>query len=187
MVPTPVRRVPVSAVPPGEEGAVPASSLGCRQKPGPRVPWRGGPSLAPVRPLSLPPCPAERPPCPLSRHQLRTDSEKRSLAESGLSWLSEPEEKAPRKLEYDSSSLKMGPEWRRERRESGDGTPKAGELKKPAGLGPPGPLKKGRTPPVAVTSPITHTAQSALKVAGEPRHRAQGRGLLPWWLRSSGP
>lgn len=109
---------------------------------------------------------------------LRTDSEKRSLAESGLSWLSEPEEKAPRKLEYDSSSLKMGPEWRRERRESGDGTPKAGELKKPAGLGPPGPLKKGRTPPVAVTSPITHTAQSALKVAGKPEGKASDKAKL---------
>lgn len=190
MVPTPVRRVPVSAVPGGEEGAELASSLGCRQKPGPRVPWRGGPSSAPVCPLSLPPCPAERPLCPLSRHQLRTDSEKRSLAESGLSWFSESEEKAPRKLEYDSGSLKMEPagsKWRRERPESCDDTSKAGELKKPAGLGPPGPLKKGKTPPVAVTSPITHTAQSALKVAGEPGDRAQGRGLLPWWLLSSGP
>uniref|UniRef100_A0A8C2SCM2 Neuron navigator 1 n=1 Tax=Capra hircus TaxID=9925 RepID=A0A8C2SCM2_CAPHI len=112
---------------------------------------------------------------------LRTDSEKRSLAESGLSWFSESEEKAPRKLEYDSGSLKMEPagsKWRRERPESCDDTSKAGELKKPAGLGPPGPLKKGKTPPVAVTSPITHTAQSALKVAGKPEGKAADKAKL---------
>ncbi|XP_055439202.1 neuron navigator 1 isoform X1 [Bubalus kerabau] len=112
---------------------------------------------------------------------LRTDSEKRSLAESGLSWLSESEEKAPRKLEYDSGSLKMEPaasKWRRERPESCDDASKAGELKKPAGLGPPGPLKKGKTPPVAVTSPITHTAQSALKVAGKPEGKAADKAKL---------
>lgn len=57
--------------------------------------------------------------------------------------------------------------WRRERSESCDEAPaKGGELKKPVSLGPPGSLKKGKTPPVAVTSPITHTAQT-LKVAGE--------------------
>ncbi|XP_043779086.1 neuron navigator 1 isoform X11 [Cervus elaphus] len=112
---------------------------------------------------------------------LRTDSEKRSLAESGLSWFSESEEKAPRKLEYDSGSLKMetaGSKWRRERPESCDDASKAGELKKPAGLGPPGPLKKGKTPPVAVTSPITHTAQSALKVAGKPEGKAADKAKL---------
>uniref|UniRef100_A0A8C6CKI9 Neuron navigator 1 n=1 Tax=Moschus moschiferus TaxID=68415 RepID=A0A8C6CKI9_MOSMO len=112
---------------------------------------------------------------------LRTDSEKRSLAESGLSWFSESEEKTPRKLEYDSGSLKMEPagsKWRRERPESCDDASKAGELKKPAGLGPPGSLKKGKTPPVAVTSPITHTAQSALKVAGKPEGKAADKAKL---------
>ncbi|KAB0345047.1 hypothetical protein FD754_021973 [Muntiacus muntjak] len=112
---------------------------------------------------------------------LRTDSEKRSLAESGLSWFSESEEKAPRKLEYDSGSLKMetaGSKWRRERPESCDDASRAGELKKPAGLGPPGPLKKGKTPPVAVTSPITHTAQSSLKVAGKPEGKAADKAKL---------
>nr|XP_014335093.1 PREDICTED: neuron navigator 1 [Bos mutus] len=112
---------------------------------------------------------------------LRTDSEKRSLAESGLSWFSESEEKAPRKLEYDSGSLKMEPaasKWRRGRPESCDDASKAGELKKPAGLGPPGSLKKGKTPPVAVTSPITHTAQSALKVAGKPEGKAAAKAKL---------
>ncbi|XP_059269071.1 neuron navigator 1 isoform X5 [Mustela nigripes] len=112
---------------------------------------------------------------------LRTDSEKRSLAESGLSWFSESEEKAPKKLEYDSGSLKMEPgtsKWRRERPESCDDSSKIGELKKPVSLGHPGSLKKGKTPPVAVTSPITHTAQSALKVAGKPEGKATDKGKL---------
>ncbi|XP_044936938.1 neuron navigator 1 isoform X10 [Mustela putorius furo] len=112
---------------------------------------------------------------------LRTDSEKRSLAESGLSWFSESEEKTPKKLEYDSGSLKMEPgtsKWRRERPESCDDSSKIGELKKPVSLGHPGSLKKGKTPPVAVTSPITHTAQSALKVAGKPEGKATDKGKL---------
>lgn len=106
----------------------------------------------------------------MSSLQLRTDSEKRSLAESGLNWYGEPEEKAQKKMDYDSGSLKMehsSSKWRRERSESCDEVPaKGGEMKKPVTLGPPGSLKKGKTPPVAVTSPITHTAQT-LKVAGE--------------------
>lgn len=101
---------------------------------------------------------------------MRTDSEKRSLAENGLNWYGEPEEKAPKKMDYDSGSLKMehsSSKWRRERSESCDEAPaKGGEFKKPVSLGPPGSMKKGKTPPVAVTSPITHTAQP-LKVAGE--------------------
>ncbi|XP_038604646.1 neuron navigator 1 isoform X2 [Tachyglossus aculeatus] len=112
---------------------------------------------------------------------LRTDSEKRSLVESGLSWFSEAEEKAPRKLEYDSGSLKMEPgasKWRRERPESCEDSPKGGELRKPVSLGPPGSLKKGKTPPVAVTSPITHTAQNPLKVAGKPEGKAPDKGKL---------
>ncbi|XP_066095290.1 neuron navigator 1 isoform X6 [Saccopteryx bilineata] len=112
---------------------------------------------------------------------LRTDSEKRSLAESGLSWFSESEEKAPKKLDYDSGSLKMesgSSKWRRERPESCDDASKVGELKKPISLGHRGSLKKGKTPPVAVTSPITHTAQSALKVAGKPEGKAADKGKL---------
>ncbi|CAH7206807.1 Nav1 [Phodopus roborovskii] len=112
---------------------------------------------------------------------LRTDSEKRSLAESGLTWFSESEEKAPKKLEYDSGSLKMelgSSRWRRERPESCDDSSKGGELKKPISLGQPGSLKKGKTPPVAVTSPITHAAQSALKVAGKPEGKATDKGKL---------
>ncbi|XP_073888590.1 neuron navigator 1 isoform X13 [Macaca fascicularis] len=68
--------------------------------------------------------------------------------------------------------------WRRERPESCDDSSKGGELKKPISLGHPGSLKKGKTPPVAVTSPITHTAQSALKVAGKPEGKATDKGKL---------
>ncbi|XP_036091397.1 neuron navigator 1 isoform X3 [Rousettus aegyptiacus] len=112
---------------------------------------------------------------------LRTDSEKRSLAESGLSWFSESEDKGPKKPEYDSGSLKMEPgasKWRRERPESCDDSSKVGDLKKPISLGHPGTLKKGKTPPVAVTSPITHTAQSALRVSGRPEGKAADKGKL---------
>uniref|UniRef100_A0A8C0VLZ1 Neuron navigator 1 n=1 Tax=Cyanistes caeruleus TaxID=156563 RepID=A0A8C0VLZ1_CYACU len=112
---------------------------------------------------------------------LRTDSEKRSLAESGLSWYGEGEEKAPKKLDYDSSSLKMehgSSKWRREPSEGSEEGPKGGELKKPVSLGTPGSLKKGKTPPVAVTSPITHTAQSTLKVAGKPETKVTDKSKL---------
>ncbi|XP_053854411.1 neuron navigator 1 isoform X4 [Vidua macroura] len=112
---------------------------------------------------------------------LRTDSEKRSLAESGLSWYGEGDEKAPKKLDYDSSSLKMehgSSKWRREPSEGGEEGPKGGELKKPVSLGTPGSLKKGKTPPVAVTSPITHMAQSTLKVAGKPETKVTDKSKL---------
>lgn len=72
--------------------------------------------------------------------------------------------------------------WRRERPESCDDSSKGGELKKPISLGHPGSLKKGKTPPVAVTSPITHTAQSALKVAGELEYRRDKVGDLSWMV-----
>ncbi|NXJ08073.1 NAV1 protein, partial [Odontophorus gujanensis] len=112
---------------------------------------------------------------------LRTDSEKRSLAESGLSWYGEADDKAPKKLDYESSSLKMehgSSKWRREPAESCEEGSKGGELKKPVSLGTPGSLKKGKTPPVAVTSPITHTAQSTLKVAGKPETKATDKSKL---------
>ncbi|OXB72283.1 UNVERIFIED_CONTAM: hypothetical protein H355_003816 [Colinus virginianus] len=85
---------------------------------------------------------------------LRTDSEKRSLAESGLSWYGEADDKAPKKLDYESSSLKMehgSSKWRREPAESCEEGSKGGELKKPVSLGTPGSLKKGKTPPVALS------------------------------------
>ncbi|XP_065505556.1 neuron navigator 1 isoform X2 [Caloenas nicobarica] len=111
---------------------------------------------------------------------LRTDSEKRSLVESGLSWYGEGEDKVPKKLDYESSSLKMehGSKWRREPSEGGEEGSKGGELKKPVSLGTPGSLKKGKTPPVAVTSPITHTAQSTLKVAAKPETKGTDKSKL---------
>ncbi|XP_075051716.1 neuron navigator 1 isoform X2 [Mixophyes fleayi] len=104
---------------------------------------------------------------------LRTDSEKRSLAESGLSWHSEPEERGPRRMEYDSGSLKSEHGSSRWRREKNDDPPKS-EIKKPVTLGQP--LRKGKNPPVGVTSPITHTGQAALK--GKPEQKATDKSKL---------
>ncbi|XP_041945636.1 neuron navigator 1 isoform X2 [Alosa sapidissima] len=106
---------------------------------------------------------------------LRTDAEKRSLVESGLAWYSE-EGKVARKLDaggaYDTGSLKTEPSsrWKKSRPLEGAAHDKAGrEVKKPQSLGQPGNFKKGRNPPVGVTSPITHTSQSVLKVAAVPK------------------
>ncbi|XP_031422426.1 neuron navigator 1-like isoform X3 [Clupea harengus] len=110
---------------------------------------------------------------------LRTDAEKRSLVESGLSWYGE-EAKALRRSEggYDTGSLKTetSTKWKKSRTLDGGGggggggggsTGVKGELRKPQTLSQHGGggLKKGRNPPVGVTSPITHTSQSMLKVA----------------------
>ncbi|XP_016141321.1 neuron navigator 1 [Sinocyclocheilus grahami] len=101
---------------------------------------------------------------------LRTDAEKRSLVESGLAWYSE-DSKSLRTADgvYDTGSLKSEPssKWRKTRLPDGSAQDKTGkgELKKPQSLGQPGSFKKSRNPPVGVTSPITHTSQSVLKVA----------------------
>ncbi|XP_041860406.1 neuron navigator 1-like isoform X2 [Melanotaenia boesemani] len=102
---------------------------------------------------------------------MRTDAEKRSLVESGLSWDSDdnkPGRKSQGRSGYDTGSLKSesANKWKKTRLQ-GDGL-EAGkrELKKPQSLGQGNVLKKGRNPPVGVTSPITHTSQSGLKVAG---------------------
>ncbi|XP_040890015.1 neuron navigator 1 isoform X4 [Toxotes jaculatrix] len=100
---------------------------------------------------------------------LRTDAEKRSLVESGLSWYSE-DGKASHKLNscsYDTGSLKTEApsKWRKKPPSLSEDSMGKGELKKPQSLGQPGSFKKGRNPPVGVTSPITHTSQSMLKVA----------------------
>ncbi|XP_076870026.1 neuron navigator 1 isoform X3 [Brachyhypopomus gauderio] len=102
---------------------------------------------------------------------LRTDAEKRSLVESGFAWYSE-DSKAMRKSDsgaYDTGSLKTesSSKYRKSRPAEGAVQDKAvrGELKKPQCLGQPGGFKKGRNPPVGVTSPITHTSQSVLKLA----------------------
>ncbi|XP_069095014.1 neuron navigator 1 isoform X3 [Pleurodeles waltl] len=119
---------------------------------------------------------------------LRTDAEKRSLVESGLTWYSETEEKTPKKLEYDSGSLKMehSSRWRRERTESYGDEPAKGELKKPVTLGQPGSLKKGKNPPVAVTSPITHNVQSTLKVAGTCKSEAKATDKTKLAVKNTG-
>ncbi|XP_041743525.1 neuron navigator 1-like isoform X3 [Coregonus clupeaformis] len=112
---------------------------------------------------------------------LRTDAEKRSLVESGLSWYSE-DAKAARKMDggsYETGSLKTEnpSKWRKSSRpmeaDSEDAGVK-GEVRKPQSLGQPGNYnKKGRNPPVGVTSPITHTSQNVLKVAApKSDHRA---------------
>ncbi|XP_068185688.1 neuron navigator 1 isoform X2 [Antennarius striatus] len=100
---------------------------------------------------------------------MRTDAEKRSLVESGLSWDNEeakPNRKSQGSNIYDTGSLKSesANKWKKthvHREEGGKG-----ELRKPHTLGHGNMLKKGRNPPVGVTSPITHTSQSGLKVAG---------------------
>ncbi|KAK7131935.1 hypothetical protein R3I93_018484 [Phoxinus phoxinus] len=103
---------------------------------------------------------------------LRTDAEKRSLVESGLSWYSE-EGKAQCRNEgvYETGSLKAesSSKWKKSR--SQDDAVVKGELRKPQTLGhPPSGLKKSRNPPVGVTSPITHSSQSMLKVPGVPKN-----------------
>lgn len=103
--------------------------------------------------------------------QLRTDAEKRSLVESGLSWYSE-DGKSTHKLgssSFDSGSLKTEApsKWRKKPPSLSEDFGGKGELKKPQSLGQPGSFKKSRNPPVGVTSPITHTSQSMLKVAGD--------------------
>ncbi|KAM7005961.1 neuron navigator 1 [Tautogolabrus adspersus] len=104
-----------------------------------------------------------------SSAMLRTDAEKRSLVESGLSWYSE-DGKAGHKLDgssFDTGSLKTEApsKWRKKPPSLSEDFGCKGELKKPQSLGQPGSFKKGRNPPIGVTSPITHTSQSTLKVA----------------------
>lgn len=102
---------------------------------------------------------------------MRTDAEKRSLVESGLSWDSDdnkPSRKNQGSSIYETGSLKSesANKWKKTRPQ-GDGPEGGrGELKKPQTLGQGNVLKKGRNPPVGVTSPITHTSQSGLKLAG---------------------
>ncbi|XP_058487380.1 neuron navigator 1 isoform X2 [Solea solea] len=104
-----------------------------------------------------------------SSAMLRTDAEKRSLVESGLSWYSE-DGKANAKLSsssYDTGSLKteVPSKWRKKPPSLSEEPGSKCEMKKPQGFGQPGSFKKSRNPPVGVTSPITHTSQSMLKVA----------------------
>uniref|UniRef100_A0AAY5K8C5 AAA+ ATPase domain-containing protein n=1 Tax=Esox lucius TaxID=8010 RepID=A0AAY5K8C5_ESOLU len=124
--------------------------------------------------------------------QLRTDAEKRSLVESGLSWYSE-DAKTSRKMDggsYETGSLKTETpsKWRKSSRPMegpSEDMGLKGELRKPQSLGQPGNFKKGRNPPVGVTSPITHTSQSVLKVAApKSDHKAVDRTKMS--LKASG-
>lgn len=105
--------------------------------------------------------------------QLRTDAEKHSLVESGLSWYSE-DSKSSNKLSsssYDTGSLKTEAQskWRKKTLSLNEESGVKGNLRKPLSLSQPGSFRKSRHPPVGVTCPITHTSQSTLKVAGKNR------------------
>uniref|UniRef100_A0A7N9AZP2 Neuron navigator 1 n=1 Tax=Mastacembelus armatus TaxID=205130 RepID=A0A7N9AZP2_9TELE len=112
---------------------------------------------------------------------MRTDAEKRSLVESGLSWDEDtkPTLKSQGSSVYDTGSLKSesGNKWKKARPHGNGLEGGKGELKKPQTLGHGNALKKGRNPPVGVTSPITHTSQSGLKVAvksdGKPMDKSR--------------
>ncbi|XP_034388701.1 neuron navigator 1 [Cyclopterus lumpus] len=113
---------------------------------------------------------------------LRTDAEKRSLVESGLSWYSE-DGKAAHKLDscsYETGSLKTEApsKWRKKPPSLGEDSGCKGELRKPQSLGPPGSFRKGRNPPIGVTSPITHTSQSTLKVAAPKSEKPQDKSRI---------
>lgn len=103
--------------------------------------------------------------------QLRTDAEKRSLVESGLSWYSEDGKSSSKvsSSSYDTGSLKTDAQskWRKKTPSLSEESGLKGELRKPLSFSQPGSFKKSHNPPVGVTSPITHTSQSALKVAGK--------------------
>ncbi|XP_052396633.1 neuron navigator 1 isoform X1 [Carassius gibelio] len=119
---------------------------------------------------------------------LRTDAEKRSLVESGLSWYSE-EGKAQCRNEggYDTGSLKAESSSRWKKGRCQDDTGVKGELRKPQTLGHPASrLKKSRNPPVGVTSPITHTSQSMLKVPGVPKNDQRVMDKAKMAVKSSG-
>ncbi|XP_051930956.1 neuron navigator 1 isoform X2 [Hippocampus zosterae] len=113
---------------------------------------------------------------------LRTDAEKRSLVESGLSWYSE-DGKAGRKMDacgYDTGSLKTEApsKWRKKPPSLSDELSVKEEARKPQHLGASGSFKKCRNPPVGVTSPITHTSQSMLKLAAPKNDKPQDKSKI---------
>lgn len=115
-----------------------------------------------------------------SSAMLRTDAEKRSLVESGLAWYSE--EKSSHKLErasFDTGSLKSEApsKWRKKPPSLNEDFCK-GEAKKPQSLGQPGSFRKSKNPPVGVTSPITHTSQSMLKVVAPKSEKPQDKSRI---------
>ncbi|XP_007892395.1 neuron navigator 1 isoform X4 [Callorhinchus milii] len=116
---------------------------------------------------------------------LRTDAEKRSMVESGLTWYGGSEGKGQKKAEsgYDASNVKMdqNTKWRRIRTEPADEISK--EVKKPQTIGQIGSVKKS-TAPVGITSPMTSSGASSLKVAAKTEAKAQDKNKLA--LKGSG-
>ncbi|XP_068453331.1 neuron navigator 1 isoform X4 [Clinocottus analis] len=122
---------------------------------------------------------------------MRTDAEKRSLVESGLSWDSDdtkPSRKSQGTGVYDTGSLKSeaANKWKKTRTQGVGLDGGKGELKKPQTLGQGNVLKKGRNPPVGVTSPITHTSQSGLRVAGTVKSDGKPMDKSRLAVKSSG-
>ncbi|XP_036447750.1 neuron navigator 1 isoform X2 [Colossoma macropomum] len=118
---------------------------------------------------------------------LRTDAEKHSLVESGLSWYSE-EAKAQRRSEgcYDTGSLKTesANKWKKFRVQDDAGV--KGELRKPQAPNHQSGLKKGRKPPVGITSPITHNPQNLQKALGATKNDQRVVGKAKMAVKSSG-
>ncbi|KAM8754994.1 neuron navigator 1-like isoform 5-T5 [Acanthopagrus schlegelii] len=122
---------------------------------------------------------------------MRTDAEKRSLVESGLSWDTDdtkPSRKSQGSGVYDTGSLKSesANKWKKTRTHGEGLEGGKGELRKPQALGQGNMLKKGRNPPVGVTSPITHTSQSGLKVAGSVKSEGKPMDKSRLALKTSG-
>ncbi|CAJ1085134.1 neuron navigator 1-like isoform X1 [Xyrichtys novacula] len=122
---------------------------------------------------------------------MRTDAEKRSLVESGLSWDTDdtkPSRKSQGSGIYDTGSLKSesANKWKKTRTHGEGLEGGKGELKKPQTLAHGNALKRGRNPPVGVTSPITHTSQSGLKVAGSVKSDGKPMDKSRMAVKSSG-
>uniref|UniRef100_A0A3B3Z763 Neuron navigator 1 n=1 Tax=Periophthalmus magnuspinnatus TaxID=409849 RepID=A0A3B3Z763_9GOBI len=115
-----------------------------------------------------------------SSAMLRTDAEKRFLVESGLSWYSEDSKSSHKhdRASFDTGSLKSEApsKWRKKPPSLSEDFGK-GEAKKPHSSVQPSSFRKGKNPPVGVTSPITHTSQSMLKVADKSRISVKTAGL----------
>ncbi|TRY82190.1 hypothetical protein DNTS_000383, partial [Danionella cerebrum] len=115
---------------------------------------------------------------------LRTDAEKRSLVESGLSWYSEEgKTRSQSERAFETVSLKEDSSCHWKKNQTQGETALKGELRKPQTLSG---LKKSRNPPVGVTSPITHTSQSLLKVPGAPKNDQRAVDKAKMSVKSSG-
>ncbi|KAJ0023104.1 hypothetical protein NQD34_003003 [Periophthalmus magnuspinnatus] len=116
-----------------------------------------------------------------SSAMLRTDAEKRFLVESGLSWYSEDSKSSHKhdRASFDTGSLKSEApsKWRKKPPSLSEDFGK-GEAKKPHSSVQPSSFRKGKNPPVGVTSPITHTSQSMLKVAAPKIDKPQDKSRI---------